>query len=356
VDVWGRTKRIDPPTGPYVTYVYDKLDRLTHTTRAGNTTEIEYDELGRKKNMSDPDMGYWEYQYDALGNLTFQTDARGCVLALSYDKLNRLQTKNSSGNCNQQVNITYFYDSDDPDTLEVYDPTQINQKGYRTYMTDSSSETGWVYDIRGRLFAESRIIDEEVYNTGWSYNSADLLETMTYPGEDPDREILTYAYNSDGTMQTVTSNQGGVYLNDMQYDAAGRLSLIQYGTGVISKTFTYYPWNTEVNGGLLQTASATSLQNLSYTYDKNGNVETITDSLAGPQTQTFTYDALNRLTSAAVTGGANGLYSESYEYDPTSGNLTNKGDLTLTYQAASESACQNAPDGHAIPHDRQQFL
>ena len=45
---------------------------------------------------------------------------------------------------------------------------------------------------------------------------------------------------------------------------------------------------------------------------------------AKPQTQTLTYDALDRLLSGSATGGSNGLYGESYSYDPT-GNLLGKG-------------------------------
>ncbi len=46
------------------------------------------------------------------------------------------------------------------------------------------------------------------------------------------------------------------------------------------------------------------MQYLGYTYDANGNVMTINDPNAGgPQTQTFTYDALDRLSSAVASGG-----------------------------------------------------
>ena len=54
-------------------------------------------------------------------------------------------------------------------------------------------------------------------------------------------------------------------------------------------------------------------------------------ALAGPQVQTFTYDALDRLTSADVTGGTEGLYSEDYEYSATTGNLSAKGGVSYTY-------------------------
>ncbi|MBI1855427.1 MAG: RHS repeat protein, partial [Chloroflexi bacterium] len=181
VDVWGRTTLIHPPTGPDVSYTYDVLNRLTKATRAGYDTIIQYDALGRKLNMSDPDMGYWQYQYDAVGNLKVQTDARGCILSLGYDSLNRLQSKASTGSCGQQITLNYYYDADDPITPAYDPPRYINtQIGRRTGMSDGSGQTAWTYDLRGRLTQEAKgIIGASLFTTSWTYNSADLPVTMT---------------------------------------------------------------------------------------------------------------------------------------------------------------------------------
>ena len=68
------------------------------------------------------------------------------------------------------------------------------------------------------------------------------------------------------------------------------------------------------------------LQRFSYTYDDVGNVLTISDAAAygGSQTQTFTYDPLDRLSTAQASGTPPnyGAYSQkSYAYDAI-GNLT----------------------------------
>ncbi len=63
-------------------------------------------------------------------------------------------------------------------------------------------------------------------------------------------------------------------------------------------------------------AGANVIQNLAYTPDADGNIQTITDNLNGARNQSFTYDDLNRLWSAS------GLYgSESWLYDGV-GNRT----------------------------------
>jgi YD repeat-containing protein len=56
-----------------------------------------------------------------------------------------------------------------------------------------------------------------------------------------------------------------------------------------------------------------NLQNITYSYDDQGNVLTVVDAAAfgGSQTQTFTYDALNRLLTAQASGGSYGTYTPS---------------------------------------------
>jgi YD repeat-containing protein len=80
---------------------------------------------------------------------------------------------------------------------------------------------------------------------------------------------------------------------------------------------------------------------LNYTYDAVGNVSSIVDNkvTGGAQTQSFGYDALDRLTSASASGGSSGQgqYSISYTYNAI-GNLNAQ---TRTYGAQSSSC----PDG-----------
>ncbi len=89
--------------------------------------------------------------------------------------------------------------------------------------------------------------------------------------------------------------------------------------------------------------SPTVIQDISYTYDANGNITQIIDTSGTDTAKTaiYTYDALNRLTSASATGSANGdNYVRSYAYDAI-GNIANASDRgTYTY----------AGTGYANPH------
>jgi RHS repeat-associated protein len=362
-DVWGRASSVVVPTGPGVTYAYDELDRLKSVIRGGVTTAIKYDQAGRKIGMDDPDMGIagtlqddnwaWTYAYDALGNLTRQKDAKGQRICLYYDALNRLTGKHyrTDDNCpaSPALNVTYTYD------------VGTNAKGQRTSMTDASGSTSWNYDARGRMTKETKTITANpAFITEWNYNSADQMQWMKYP----DGEELTYGYKSDGTLDTVTSNLidpstglAQIYLADTQYDEARRITSMDYGASVIRKAFNYYAWNTATNGGLLNTAITTrltdniTLQSFEYGYDENANIQTIIDYQAGSQTQTFGYDALNRLTSAAVTGGSTGLYNESYAYNVTTGNLASKAGLNYTYDVNHAHAVASLSNGNTYQYD-----
>ena len=69
---------------------------------------------------------------------------------------------------------------------------------------------------------------------------------------------------------------------------------------------------------------AATRQHLAYSYDANGNLSTIQDTVAS-ETLNYSYDVLDRLT------GVSGAYSQSYGYNAATGNLESKAGQTLAY-------------------------
>jgi RHS repeat-associated protein len=114
-----------------------------------------------------------------------------------------------------------------------------------------------------------------------------------------------------------------------------------------------------LKGGMV--ANPTSLQNLTYTYDNNGNVLTILDTVNSSQKQCYGYDALNRLTSAKVglndstcsSSVGNGEYAdETYTYNTSTGNLyTKTGIGTYTYNATHKHAVASTTNGWTFSYD-----
>lgn len=91
-------------------------------------------------------------------------------------------------------------------------------------------------------------------------------------------DLETSTYLPQMALDTLAGTDN--YITSSQYDSAGRLRSQIFGNGV-TQTHTYNNWNT--SGGRLATIAAGSLQNLSYSYDTVGNIQSITDTLAGPQ-------------------------------------------------------------------------
>lgn len=94
-------------------------------------------------------------------------------------------------------------------------------------------------------------------------------------------------------------------------------------------------WSTTTDSFTM--ANPTLLQDLSYTYDKAGNITSIVDLGGGGSrgTTSYQYDNLYRLASASTTGTTQAPFLQTYAYDWL-GNLTQKSDQG-TYSYAQTS-------------------
>ena len=91
-----------------------------------------------------------------------------------------------------------------------------------------------------------------------------------------------------------------------------------------------------------------NLQKLAYAYDLAGNVQTLTDTANSGQVQSFGYDWLDRLTTAATDAVGIGQYSHTYAYNAI-GNLTSYNGNTYTY--GSQPHAVTAAFGNAYGYD-----
>jgi RHS repeat-associated protein len=315
-DLSGRLRTVIEYSGaadPYAvyattTYAYDGRDLLTGVTdQAGNVTMIGYDSLGRKVSMADPDMGAWSYAYDPNGTLHTQTDAKGQAITFAYDALDRLTGKT--------------YSTGYPTAYYRYDEADVTDgRGQRTTMMNANTGTRHAYDERGRQTSTTATVAglSESRTFDWTYDSADRVSTMTYPAlpGNAAREQVTYTY--DAAWRQTSVHGANTYAQNATYTALDQPLSLTFGNNVI-QTWGYDP----VMQRLQTLVADNDVLNRAYTYDNVGNVATIADNRLA-QTQTFAYDARDRLTAAAATGGTTGTYDEAYTYDPL-GNLTSKG-------------------------------
>ncbi|MBP7963694.1 MAG: RHS repeat-associated core domain-containing protein [Caldilineaceae bacterium] len=330
---------------------YNGADNLIKTERRnGNSgawtqlSSLTYDMLGRKKAMSDADLGTWSYTYDKRNNLLSQTDARNKTTCMAYDTMGRLDKKytGSVGDCNWDIIDLYMYSDS---THYTY-----NGKSQLTQVTGPSASRSYAYNGKGQVEAETVTIDS-ISKTATTYYDA---YNRAYATKYPDGEIVKVNFNSLGLPKLLCSSylhsSGSYwctgdpwYVSDASYDEAGRLTAMKYPAGGnLWRTQTYYPWTTSRSGGLLNqikvgtTNGGTDRLYRQYTYNSFGDV--LND---GSGVSNFTYDSLDRLTSA---------YSQNFTYDQA-GRITNFASKSYTYASTPYHAVDKVNSADRYDYD-----
>jgi RHS repeat-associated protein len=306
------------------------------TDQKTNVTTLAYDTLGRKTQSVDPDMGTWNYTYDANGNLLTQTDAKGQVLWFKYDGLNRVLEKRQT-NSTGALLAAYTYDNTGAGSFYKGRLYQVVANGFTRQST---------YDTRGRVATEKLLGDAKTWLTSYAYDAMDRVTSVTYPGGNAGQagEVVNNTYNAQGLPATVAGTS--TYLSSANYNAFGRIADMTFGN-TVKTTYNYYDTSSEqdptalvyfsyrLKNILVQNNAATPVTflNLTYKYDKVGNVKNVDDGLDATKNQTFTYDDLYRLLSASTT--ATGYYgSKTYTYNEV-GNILTKDARTYTYSGVT---------------------
>ncbi|MDH5654185.1 MAG: hypothetical protein OEZ39_20200 [Gammaproteobacteria bacterium] len=134
------------------------------------------------------------------------------------------------------------------------------------------SKERW-YGKLGETLKETQIIDSfnavETFTTQYAYDSWGRLHQLTYP----DGEVLTYTYDAGGNVnhaEGVKQQDRFVYLKRLDYDKFGQRVFLELGNGVT----TNYQYDAKTRRlAVLKTQSKLNqLQNLTYAYDKVGNM------------------------------------------------------------------------------------
>jgi RHS repeat-associated protein len=324
-DALGRLTAVyeDPAGLNYQTsYSYDVLDNLTSVSQGVQTRTFVYDSVKRLTSATNPESGAVTYGYDANGNLTTRIDARSITTTLAYDALNRVTSK-SYNDSPQTPIVSYFYDSQSlPSGAPSFD------RGYSagrlvavTYGSGSSAGTYRGYDQLGRVVRQYQRTDSVNYLVEATYFANSAVQSETYPAVPgaSDRRVISYTNDAAGRLSSLsssaTSYAPAASVSAIGYVSHNALRTETYGNGLIH-TIDYNNRLQATQIKLGTSGNPTSVISLGYSYgttNNNGNVLTHTYSGGGlSYTQTFGYDALNRLTTASESGSA---WSQTNGYD-----------------------------------------
>jgi RHS repeat-associated protein len=385
VDALGRTTYEQRYTGSssanyavYATakYTYDLAGNLTQILHPNDTTatSFTYDNAGRKTGMTDPDRGSEMYNYDQDGNLVQSMDARGSAgtVFMGYDGLDRPIWRNTS-NSSTGAYQTFTYDSTAGGNVGV---GRLTSESF-TNGTIGGSRT-YAYDGRGQQTSSMLTVGSTSYPLSSTYDDVGNLVTQVYPTG----ETVTNAYTSMGWLSGVSTKQGSTTTpraSNIAYAGMGGA----YGemtSANLSGTTYLYSASYDVLGRATDTNVKRTSDNgvifdQSRGFDAVGNVTTESMTLpAGTDNQSFCYDEQDRLTWAGATGtppctgtaiGGGTLsaaqYAQSFTYDAmgrlTSGPLgtyaygdpahvhgaTGAGtSYTSSYDAAGDMTCRAA--------------
>ncbi len=368
----------DASTTPNVTtFTYNDTARTTTITDPeSKQTVIQYNTLGQPTSITDPLSHVTSFAYDAQGNLTTTTDALSNVTTRQYDAVSRLIALTDA-----RGKLTRF----------TYDA--LNRV---TQIQDAiGGLTGFTYDNNGNLLT---VTDAKNQTTTYTYDDMDRLTTR----KDALNRSESYQYDLAGNLTTFTDrkNQASTFTYDglnrrtgvayaggatvsYTYDAIDRLTALNDSVGgnmswvYDTVSSGHHPRVAETTGAGTVTVeydeigrrlklSATAQTDVTYTYDKNSRLKTVTQGTqtvslayddAGRRTTltypnsvvtTYGYDNANRLLTIAAVNGGTTIESLSYLYD-AAGNRTK-----LTRANAAASLIPNAVSGTAYDAANEQ--
>jgi RHS repeat-associated protein len=345
-DVLGRlvAVREDPASAKYDTYYqYDLLDNLTASRQAGScivsnpvsspcgggqTRSFAYDSLERLSAATNPELdgNTLRYRYDENGNITSKSGSGSAALLVSftYDALNRVKTRDYSDG--KTMPVTYCYDgtSWSGSIGGCNGFPAAPSKGHLTEAGSAVSRTSYSYNTAGQITGSTQTTAGRSFSFIYAYNAGLDPASVTLPSG---RKVVA-EYDDAGRTNRLWSQDGasfkdyaGSARNWIRYAAHGAIQSMTLGNGIEeTRSYNSRLQPTRIQAGALltlwncyQAGDDASCPSLIATPVNSGDIQGQKIMRSSQSwTQKFTYDAMNRLSSALETGG----WRQNYGYDP----------------------------------------
>jgi RHS repeat-associated protein len=383
-----------PAAGYLTTYDYDALGNLRKVLQGTQSRFFAYDSLGRLIRAKNPEQGaftaggefptltdpvsgngQWSmgYVYDANSNLTKRVDARGTTAAYGYDALNRNITVSYTpgGTMAATPAVSRHYDNPAQGANGLGRPWKSEALQTAQTVVDS-------YDAAGRPKGQTQKFWAggqwgQAYSTQLSYNLGGGVTSMIYPSG----HGVSYNYDAAGRLGdngaqpafkgTLGDGVERTYASQVSYDELGGMREEKFGTQVPlyrklhynargqlydvrlstvgwatdqwewnrGAVVNYYDGNCQWQASDVQNNGNLRCSEHAVPLDPNGSYTLGAASSYSTSFQTYSYDALNRLTGVSekkyTTGGSlTPAFTQAYTYDRW-GNLTIDAAATQVY-------------------------
>ena len=268
--------------GVVTSFAYDSRDRMYTMTTAGEATNYRYDKAGQLTQVILPSGTSYALMYDAAHRLTDISDSAGGRMHYAYD---------------QQSHV-------------------VGRSTYQgqTLLTTNTSK----FDTLGRL---AQIIGANGQTTTLHYDVNDLVSSV----EDPLHNLTSSGHDPLGRIRSIIDATSGV--SGVSHDALNQT------TGIKDPNANDSTVTPDGLGNIAETTLPAPDAYQRQLFDSAGNVTSRTDFRG--IVATYTYDALNRLTSAKAAGA-----TINYGYDEGSngvGRLTHMTDASGTTRFAYDA-------------------
>jgi RHS repeat-associated protein len=325
-DVLNRLAQITDPNGGITVLGYDANDNVASVQDPRTlTTSYSHDGFNEVVRLVSPDTGTSLDTYDSAGNLKTTTDARSALGNYAYDALNR---ETQVAYSDQTINFSY--------------DSGTNGLGRLTGASDANHSMSWSYDTHGRVTSKSQTMTalSITRTVGYNYVNGDLTTVVT-----PSGQTITYGYNNHRiiwmTVNGTTLLNGGTTLNgtteleNQAYDPFGPVTAWTWGNGTtVSRVY-------DKNG--TQSSIVTAGVTNGYTPDNATRITAITDSGLASNSWSFTYWPLD-----TVMGGTSSALTRGYIYDANGNVNTISGTVASTINVSTTNNQINSTTGGIV--------
>ena len=354
VDGLGRMIEVDEPNAPGATvascpsqndpnyiwvtsYTVDALGNLTNVLQNNSHQRtFTYDFLSRLTTANNPESGLITYNYDSdtncsspsfAGLLVSKVDGRGIRTCAQFDALNR-ETSVSYSNGDPSVTTAY----DQSACLGLSSCVNI---GHHTSVTDAAGTESLSYQVDATnhrtVHQNQRTTGGVTKNTTYYADLGGNLTSITYPTG----RIVNYTYNSANRPTSAQDSANGITYatapasplsgcptSAVCYTPQGSVYSMSLGvTSSFAGLNIFETFNNRLQPNEIKASStAGTALDISYNFVdpvsgyNAGHVYGITNNLTSARSQSFTYDQLNRISSAGTLTKTQPTYCWGYVY------------------------------------------